>query len=309
MKNEEKVDFLEFFKATNIKPRDSVFGKDMTTMALGGQFSRFIEVNTVEQVRLVINYLYNNGENYKILGAGSNLLISEVGITEWVIKLGKGFRNFEKINNHSGHQIIRVGGAMPLMSLSRELSHAGLAGLEFAGGIPATFGGAVRMNAGAHGGEMKDILLEIDVITPSGELKSINRESLNFSYRNSGLPDGVLVIGGMIKLIPSSVEETSSRRGEFLSVRKKHQPLTLPSFGSVFKNPSEDKTAGKLLELAGLKGIKKGGAQFSSMHANWIVNPDRSAVLSDVTELIEIARDKVNQQFGFLLEPEVVIWS
>ena len=161
------------------------------------------------------------------------------------------------------------------------------------------------MNAGAHGGEMSNIIACVDLVLASGEKQRLPAKELEFSYRHSVMPEGSIVIGAEIKLIPGVAAEISERRQNFLNDRKKNQPLTLPSCGSVFKNPFGSARAGELIEQCGLKGTRRGGAQISEKHGNWIVTPERQAKTADVLELIALCQTTVKSKTRIDLEREV----
>lgn len=283
--------------------RSGTLGATLTTIATGGPLSSLVEPETEDQLKQTLVILNSSSIRYRILGNGSNLLIPDSGVAEVVIRLGRGFRKVIEL----GAGRLKVGGASALMTVSREVSQAGLLGLEFAGGIPASVGGAIYMNAGAHGGEMSSIVETVTVMLPGGEIGELKANDLNFSYRKSSLPAGAIVTEAVLRLTPSLPEETSRRRAEFLAYRKSTQPLTQPSFGSVFVNPPEDK-AGRLIEAAGLKGSACGGVSISSLHANWIVNPERTGTTADVLDLMCRCQEIISSKFGVALHPEVVRW-
>ena len=303
-------DLENFLKSNNIRFKKNELGSNLTTLAVGGKLNFLIEPNNDQELLCLAKYIFEKDIPAKILGAGSNLIISDHEITEPVLKLGRNYRYYSQLDNaHDKENVsFEIGAAMPLMSLSRELSEKGYQGLEFAGGIPASFGGAVRMNVGAHGNEIKDILSDVTYLNSSGHIVTVKKEELIFSYRHSSIPRDALIVRACICLKSGDAQSISEKRREFLDYRKKTQPLTLPSFGSVFKNPSKELSAGLLIEKSGLKGYKIGGAEVSRHHANWIVNPQRQASAADVTELIQLITDKVKTDSGILLEKEVVCW-
>lgn len=295
---------LNRFADQGIKVRLGISGRSLTTFSIGGPLEFLVEPNTEEEVAFVISALCTAGREYRTIGAGSNLLISDRGVRGWVIKLGKGFRGYQQL----GQGRFFVGASTALMSLSRELSDSGYAGLEFAGGIPASVGGAVRMNAGAHGGEMVEVLESVRVVLKGGVLETLPIAALDCSYRSTSLPDAAIVIGATVNLIQSTKEQTSKLRASFLASRKSAQPLSLPSAGSIFKNPTPEQTAGRLIEATGLKGTVSGGAKVSEMHGNWIVNEGKKASHSDVVRLIEICTKGVKDSFNLTLESELLRW-
>jgi len=295
--------FQKFNSGSAIPTPRETSGAKVSTFCIGGPLF-LIEPQMLEDLLTILRLLNNEGIAFRILGNGSNILIPDDGVAEVTIRLGKGFRT---LNVKSPDSII-VGGATSLMSLARELSEEGLSGIEFAGGIPASLGGAIWMNAGAHGGEMESIVRNIQIVLKNGDVHRLSRNEINFEYRNSGLPESTVVVDAELALVKSSKAETSERRVHFLSERKMRQPLTVPSAGSIFRNPSKIKSAGALIEEAGLRGTRSGGAEISSMHGNWIVNPERAASFTDVISLIELCQREVQSKNGIVLHPELIRW-
>lgn len=295
---------LDFENLTDLTVRADLLGNRFTTIFVGGRMLYLVEPSSVSEVVATIAAFRTLGISYRVLGFGSNLLIPDGGVDEWVLKLGKGLRSVKAL----GEARFAVGGAMSLMSLCRELSEAGFAGIEFAGGIPASIGGAVKMNAGAHGGEMSDLIEEVCFVDSDGELLTYHAEHLDFSYRHSNISEGAVVVSAVLRLHEGDKSGVAALRRKYLEERKKRQPLTLPSVGSVFKNPSPERTAGWYIEQAGLKGEILGGAEISSLHANWIVNPNRAASSADVCQLIRLCQQKVEETYAVRLEPELVRW-
>ncbi len=295
----------EVAKKTGLPVIRTMTGRRSTTFCIGGEYSFFLEPNTELELIEVRTLLDTLSQPSRVLGAGSNLLVADAGITDWVIRLGRGFRTFEKI----GPATFWVGGSMPLMSLARDLSEAGFSGLEFAGGIPASIGGATRMNAGAHGSEMSSIIRRVRFLSPHAGMQEVTTESLTFSYRKSSFEIGSIITGIAIELTPSDPLRVKTARANYLAERKKRQPLSSPSAGSVFKNPAQStSSAGALIEEAGLKGLTNGGAEISALHGNWIVNPSKYASAANVQSLIAHCQQTVSDAAGIFLEPEVVTW-
>lgn len=292
-----------WFEKSDFDSKHNVEGKKVTTLCVGGAIQNLLEPHTIEELVGTVLFLREQDISFQVLGGGSNLLIPDSGV-ECAIRLGKGFRFCEAL----GASRFKVGGAMPLMRLSQDLSKAGYAGLEFAGGIPAVIGGATRMNAGAHGGQMSDVLRAVSYVTPLGELVECSASELSFSYRSSSVPKGSVIAQVVIELQESDSESVLLKRAEFLAHRKKYQPLSLPSAGSIFKNPSVDLTAGRLIESLGLKGHTIGDVSVSKLHANWIVNPGKCGKASDVISLIELIQARAKQSNGVELETELVQW-
>jgi len=284
--------------------REGVSASGVTTLCIGGPIQYLVTVESVEELQALLRLLSSEGQRVHVLGHGSNLLVADIGLSGWVVRLGSAFKSVES----SAEGILVVAGATPLMSLARKVSDSGFSGLEFAAGIPASVGGAVFMNAGAHKGEMADRLVSVTGVLPDGKLATWRRDDLAWGYRSSGLPVGFVVTSARFRLAPGDRTEISRRCTENLNYRRSTQPLTLPSAGSVFKNPSPDVPAGRVLENAGLKGASIGGALVSSMHANWIVNPEKKATESDVSRLIEMCQRQVRDRLGVCLEPEIKMW-
>lgn len=284
-----------------ILPPRTVLGRDITTYSIGGPIKLFFEPNSVEEVLLLVREF---GTTRKTIGAGSNILIDDEGVATPVIRLGKGFKEIRPAANG----VIRVGAAASLMNLSRITAEEGLSGLEFAGGIPASIGGAVMMNAGAHGGEMAQVLTAIELVTSEAEHVWVSPKEFLFAYRHSGIPESYIVIGAECRLVPSVKDKVVELRKHNLEERKKRQPLASPSAGSVFKNPVGDLSAGALIEKVGLKGKIEGGAQISELHGNWIINPGRKATSSDVRSLIRQCQSRVEESYGIALQAELKVW-
>ncbi|MBN8548102.1 MAG: UDP-N-acetylmuramate dehydrogenase [Deltaproteobacteria bacterium] len=285
--------------------KTAVPGAQCTTFAIGGPLEVLLEPNSEAALSATLRALFRHREQFQVLGAGSNLLISDQGVAGFTLRLGRYFR-YRTATQDSRFE---VGAAMSLMSLSREISEAGFSGLEFAGGIPASFGGAVRMNAGAHGGEIGSVIQSVRVAHPDGALEVIPARELEFSYRHSRLPSGSLVVSAEIKVAPGDRAAIVRLRQEHLAERKRRQPLSAPSAGSVFRNPSSEISAGAVLERAGMKGVAVGGARVSLLHANWIINDKRQASAADVRELIRQCQRKALEVCATELIPEVVQWE
>lgn len=290
-------------RASGVRSRTGVPLAALTTFAIGGPVACLAEPDSPAELGRLLQFLSAEGIPWRILGAGSNILAADEVHPGCVIRLGRGLRYVHPC----GGGVFRVGGAMALMSLSRELSEGGFAGLEFAGGIPASLGGAVRMNAGAHGAEMASVLRSLTVYE-QGELHEYAAAALPFSYRHSGLSEQAIVVEATIALTPGDPRTSRELRAKHLAYRKETQPLSLPSAGSVFRNPDPHHPAGRLIEACGLKGARSGGARISELHGNWIVNEGRTAAARDVQTLIARCQTAVREQHGFELHPEVVWW-
>lgn len=290
--------------ATGIIPLKDVPGSKCTTFSIGGRIARWCELDSVDELRLLLSFLDGEGERYRLIGAGSNILIPDEGIADWIVRLGRAFKYCEK----AGQSSFVVGAATGLMSLSRALSDDGFSGLEFASGIPGTVGGAIAMNAGAHGSCMADLVSRIRILGPDGEIADLEAKDVAFSYRSCSLPKGSTVLSAHLRLKEADRNDTRERRRLMLEERRSRQPLQYPSAGSVFRNPSPVRPAGRLIEEAGLKGMRVGGAEISTLHANWIINPEKKAKAAEVRELMELCRTRVFENSGLRLEPEIILW-
>ncbi len=274
--------------------------KKHTSFKIGGNASLLVVVNDVNALKELMNVC--NKENYPILilGKGSNVLADDDGIESVVIKLDGDFKKIELIDNET----IYCGAGLNLSKLCYFALQHSLSGLEFAWGIPGTVGGAVYMNAGAYGGEMKDVLFECSHIDLNGVESKFSSEELDLSYRHSVYScDKYIITGAILKLNKSSMEEIRDKMDDFLNRRKDKQPLEYPSAGSVFKRPI-DNFAGSLIEKSNLKGYSIGGAKVSTKHAGFIINKE-NATANDVKNLIKHIQDKVKQEHNIDLECEV----
>lgn len=236
---------------------------------------------------------------YYILGNGSNLLVGDKGYRGVIIQIYKEMNAIE-INDN----IIKVQAGALLSRIGNRALEAGLTGFEFASGIPGTIGGAVVMNAGAYGGEMKDILFDATVLTPEGTVMTLKNEELELGYRTSIIAKkGYIVLGATIALKAGDKEAIKARMDELRVQRTTKQPLEYPSAGSTFKRP-EGYFAGKLIQDSGLRGFQVGGAQVSEKHCGFVINKD-NATAADVLELMRQVSEIVQEKFGVTLEPEV----
>ena len=270
-----------------------------TTFRIGGPAKIFVTPEDRRELAAVLALCRKEGCPWTILGNGSNLLVSDSGFAGVVIQIGKGFDQIAI----EGEQMAAGAGAL-LAQAARQACRAGLSGLEFATGIPGTIGGAVVMNAGAYGSEMKDILLSAQVLTEDGSQREVSAGQLELGYRTSSiLRNGWIVLGVRLRLQKGDPETIGQRVRELTAARKAKQPLEYPSAGSTFKRP-EGFFAGKLIQDAGLKGFQIGGAQISEKHSGFVINRG-GATASDVMELCRQVSEKVKAQSGVELEMEV----
>jgi UDP-N-acetylmuramate dehydrogenase len=274
-----------------------------TTFRIGGEADALCFVESLAELQQLVSYLIHENIPFFVLGKGSNLLIKNGGF-EGVFIIMRGElatiqTDEEKIPG------VTAGGGLELNDLVTYCSQKGLGGLEFLAGIPGTVGGAVAMNAGAFGEEVEGVVENIQVLTPQGELRTKHRYELAFSYRNLSLPEKSIVVRASFRCVQKSREMVSRKVSDYLKRRKATQPLEYPSAGSIFRNPQND-YAGRLIEEAGLKGKKVGGAMISPKHANYIVNTGE-AKAEDVLILMQLARQKVKEDTGIELETEIRI--
>lgn len=270
-----------------------------TTFRIGGPADYFLLPSTAEEVKKILEICKEKELPYFILGNGSNLLVSDEGYCGVIIQL---YRNYGGITVEGTD--IRAGAGALLSQIASAAKNASLTGFEFAGGIPGTLGGAVVMNAGAYGGEMKDVLKEVTVMTEQGEIMTIPAEKLEMGYRTSLVKKaGYLVLEAVISLKAGDVEEIKAIMKDLTEKRVSKQPLEYPSAGSTFKRP-EGYFAGKLIMDAGLRGYQVGGAQVSEKHCGFVINKG-NATAADVCGLMKDVQEKVQEQFGVTLEPEV----
>jgi UDP-N-acetylmuramate dehydrogenase len=294
----------ELQRAVAVTVRRDVPAELVTTFAVGGPLEALVTLSSVEEVAAVCRVLGQHSCGGRIIGNGSNILVGDGGVTGITTKLSGALRTVAEVRDGE----FDVGAAASLMSLARRVSGDGFSGLEFAAGIPATIGGAIFMNAGAHGSEICERIVHVDAVMSDGSIERFDVRDLPWRYRHSGLPAGCFVTSVRLRVVPGDKARISALCAHNLDERRKRQPLSLPSAGSVFKNPSPDQPAGRLLEEAGMRGERVGGAQVSELHANWIVNPDKSASASDVLSLIALCQARVKARSGIDLVPEVRMW-
>lgn len=268
------------------------------TFRVGGNADCYVKPS-VAQLPQVIGLCRQFEIPWMIIGNGSNLLVGDKGIRGVVIEMGKNAADITV----DGTRIIAQAGAM-LSAVARRAAGESLAGMEFASGIPGTIGGAVVMNAGAYGGEMKDIITAVTVLTRTGEQKRLSLEELELSYRHSCIPEKeYIVLQAELKLFKEEKEKIEARMEELKNQRVTKQPLEYPSAGSTFKRP-EGYFAGKLIQDTGLRGFQVGGAQVAEKHCGFVINKDH-ATASDIDNLIKEVQDRVEEKFGVRLETEV----
>ncbi len=278
------------------------FGEEMknhTTFKIGGPADAFVSASGVEEIRAVLGFCRENGIPCLVMGNGSNMLVSDKGIRGVVLQVGSAMSDC-RIEDET----VYAEAGILMSALAKRILEASLTGFEFASGIPGTLGGGIYMNAGAYGGELKDIIEEVTYIDENNEIKTAKNAELDFGYRHSMFETGKYVIlSCKIKLKHGDYDEIKSLMAEYTKRRNDKQPISLPSAGSTFKRP-EGYFAGKLIQDAGLMGYTVGGAQVSEKHAGFVVNKG-GATAKDVLDLIEHVQKTVEEKFGVQLEPEV----
>jgi len=269
-----------------------------TSYRIGGPADLLVRPDSAAELAIVLRAARARGVRVSLLGGGSNMLVGDGGIRGVVVKLGRGFRRVEW--RDAG---VRAGAAVQLGRLARDSVARALSGLEHAEGIPGTVGGALFMNAGAYGGEVAGVADGVEGLDEAGEPVTLGADVLAFTYRRAHLPAGFVVTAVSFRLRPDDPAIVRERLDGARAKRLASQPQGQPNAGSIFKNPRGDH-AGRLIEAAGLKGWRVGGARFSERHANFIVNDGRARA-ADVQALMAIAQRAVWERSGVWLEPEV----
>lgn len=287
-----------------ILPAEQILRKEQmsrhTTFRTGGPAELFLEIKTAEQLQKLLTFFRESGTKYFVVGNGSNLLVSDAGYDGAILHIGDAFGEIsiaeEKITAQAGALLSRIASAA--------LEHS-LAGFEFASGIPGSVGGGVVMNAGAYEGEMSQVASRVKGITQTGEEKEFSNRELNFGYRDSILKREKIVVTNVEFQLSGGIrKEISAKMADFAERRRVKQPLEYPSAGSTFKRP-EGYYAGKLIMDAGLRGLSMGGAQVSEKHCGFIINKG-GATTEDIRRLMREVQNRVKEQFGVELEPEVI---
>lgn len=271
-----------------------------TTFRVGGEAECMAVVETQDELSQLVSYLGRIEQEYFVLGNGSNLLVGDKGYRGIVVKLGPRLSAVRVEQDH-----IAAGAGALLSQVAFAARDAGLSGMEFAAGIPGSIGGGIVMNAGAYGGEMKQIVKMVRVMDKEGEILTLDNDTMEFGYRTSIIRNRpFIVLGVVLKLTPGNRDEISAKMEELMKQRKSKQPLEYPSAGSTFKRP-EGYYAGKLIMDAGLRGYRIGGAQVSEKHCGFVINSG-GASAADIREVIEEVQERVKDRFHVRLEREVI---
>lgn len=274
-----------------------------TSFKIGGPADVFIKVDNIEELKETVDLSKKNQIPLTIIGNGSNLLVTDKGIRGITAKLN--LKDIE-IKNENNKQIIKVEAGVPVGLLAQKLLKEEITGFEELSGIPGTIGGAVIMNAGAHGKELKDILKKVTAMDYNGNIHEFTNEECQFSYRNSRFQkEKYIILQATLELEKGNAKEIKEKMDEYMQFRKEKQPIEYPNAGSTFKR-GEDFVTAKLIDEAGLKGYKVGGAQVSEKHAGFIVNVD-NATAKDVIELTDYIKEKIEEKFGKKINLEIQI--
>ncbi|MBP3502762.1 MAG: UDP-N-acetylmuramate dehydrogenase [Clostridia bacterium] len=304
MNKEEIYNYcVQNLKCSDIK-KDEPMSKH-TSFKIGGNADIFIKISNIEELKLILKFIKENKINLTIIGNGSNVLVKDNGIRGIVLKLDFKNINIEKINNQKVK--VYAGAGVSLGMLAQKLLKESISGFEFASGIPGTIGGAVRMNAGAYGGEFKDIVNSTKCIDEDGNIITLNNNQQEFSYRHSiFMSKKVIILESELLLnLENNSEEIAKKMNEYLETRKSKQPINLPNAGSTFKR-GEDYITAKLIDECGLKGFFIGEAQISNIHAGFVVNKG-NATAEDVLNLIEYVKKKVYEKFNKEIKLEIEV--
>lgn len=292
----------EYIRA-NVPEEDILTEEPMsrhTTFRIGGEAACFIRISSEEQLRKLIPYFENVGVEYFVLGKGSNLLVGDKGYPGVILQISDACQQIEAEGNR-----LQVQAGAALSKVALFAMERGLEGLEFAAGIPGTVGGGVVMNAGAYGGEMKQVVESVRVLSSEGEILTLDNDTMEFGYRTSIIRNrNFTVLSVTFRLREGNREEIRARIEDFQKRRMEKQPLNYPSAGSTFKRP-EGYFAGKLIMDAGLRGFQIGDARVSDKHCGFVVNVGK-ATARDVTDVIEEVQERVRERFGVSLEREVI---
>ncbi len=274
---------------------------EYTTFEIGGKCDFLVKPDSFGSLRDVLLFCRDNDIKYYILGKGSNVLVSDEGLRGVVIVISS---EFSEITESEDGIYCEAGAS--LTKLCTYAKEKELTGLEFAYGIPGTVGGAIYMNAGAYGGEMKDVVVSCDYLDENFEAKTMSFEDMKLSYRHSIFSEkNYIILGALFKLEKGNKAEITAKMSELMEKRRSKQPLEYPSAGSTFKRPEGD-FAGRLIEVSGLKGFTCGGAQVSEKHSGFVINKG-GATCEDVKNVISGVKEKVYKDSGVMLECEVLI--
>ena len=304
--NSHSKDLAHFWKGKILWNRPM---SQYSTLKVGGPAEAIVSVTNAEELKLLLEWLKENDINWWVVGRGSNILVSDHGLSGVVIVLEDTFTSIEMLSKKHGQNgksvLVRTGGGCLLSKAVNYCTANSLSGLEFAVGIPGSIGGAVVMNAGAWGQEIGNLVDSATLMDNYGKIFVKQGTNLGFTYRSWGVKSNTVLLYTNLTLINGSREEIKASCRKYQELRKKKQPLSEHSAGSFFKNPPE-LSAGRLIDEAGLKGRAIGGAKISEKHANFIVNTGNASA-TEILDLMHLVQDTVHKKFGIRLEPEVRI--
>lgn len=294
----------EIIKKSNIKQEKIFFEEPMskhTSFKIGGNAECYIIVETLKDLKEVLEIATRNQIHLTVLGRGTNVLVKDEGIKGITLSI-----EIKKIEIDEEQQTVKLGAGNTISEVAQKMMQNNLSGLEELSGIPGTIGGAVRMNAGAHGKEIKDIITNVTAIDYNGNIRKFTNENCEFEYRNSVFSkEKYIILEAEIKLKKENKEEIKKKMLGYAIWRKEHQPLEYPNAGSTFKR-GEDFITAKLIDECNLKGYEVGGAQISTKHAGFIINTG-NATAKEVLELVEITKRKVHEKFGKEIKLEIEV--
>lgn len=279
---------------------------DYTSFGIGGPAEALVKVTTIDELLRVLHFAGEHKIPWRVIGRGTNLLVKDKGCPGLALMLVGDFNRYY-LEEQGNTVRLTVGAGYSLARLSSLCVEGGLAGMEFAVGIPGTVGGAVLMNAGAWGGDMADILQSVELVS-AGKIREYNGAELQLGYRSFGVEgeSAFIITSAVLNLSKTEPQQLRQVYLEYQNRRKKSQPFGRGCAGSIFKNPEGD-SAGRLIEACGLKGEKRGDAEVSTQHANFIINCGQ-ATAENVLQLMEKIQNTVHEKYGVLLEPEVHVW-
>ncbi|RMG69343.1 MAG: UDP-N-acetylmuramate dehydrogenase [Nitrospirae bacterium] len=299
----ETTEIKEMLLSLGCEVRESVLMRDYTTLRIGGRADLMVLPETSEMLIDVVEGLDSEGMPFIVLGGGSNVLVLDSGIREVVIRLDR-LNRIDVIEQSTEEGLLYVQSGRRLQGLLYYLQSRGLSGLEGLTGIPGTVGGALVGNAGAYGYEMMEVVEAVKVIRKEG-VEIIGREQIPYGYREGGLGDARVVLGALIRLQKDSPQRVKERMQQFALQKRQKQPITEHSAGCVFKNPP-GQSAGRMIDEAGCKGMRRGDIEVSSVHANFFINKGRGTA-EDFLALMDEVRERVFRRFSVELEPEIKI--
>ena len=272
-----------------------------TSFKIGGPAECLVKIQTAEELKSILEIASKQNIPLTIIGNGSNILVSDEGIKGIVLKI-----EIDKLEINPETAYLKIGSGVKLGFIAQKCLKQQIAGFEFASGIPGTIGGAIRMNAGAHGKEMKDVVKTITYMDRNGQIHKIQNEEAKFEYRHSMFSNNNhIILEVEIQLEKGNLEEIEAKMTEYAIYRKEKHPIEYPSAGSTFKRGADFITA-KLIDDCGLKGYQIGGAQISEKHAGFIINKE-NATAEDVIKLMEYTKQQIYDKFGKVIEPEIEI--